>query len=248
MAEENTPIINNQSAATNNSGTMSKARMAGGAMSVNQVANEGIAPEKVNQLKDVSTKTASTKPESQEQVFGKSELLNAATILKDILGLSIGSVVADLGAGGGMFTIQSARLVGDPGQVYSVDILKNTLSEIESKARMSGLYNIKTIWSNLEIVGATKIKETSLDFALLVNVLFQSSKHYEMMAEAARLLKQNGKLLIVDWDNTQPAFTPPSNMQVDPKKLNEYAQELGLALEKEFKAGQYHFGMIFIKK
>ncbi len=247
MAEENNNIINDQTSNVLNQNLADENLTSGLPITENQAANQGIAPDKANVVKAQVAQTPVGKAPSQGEVFGKSELLNAGTILKDILGISIGSVVADLGAGGGMFSIQAARLVKDQGQVYAVDILKNTLSDIESKARMAGLYNIKTIWSNLEVVGATKINEASLDFALLVNILFQSSKHYEIIAEASRLLKSGGKLLIVDWDNTQPAFTPPSNMQVDPSKLNEYASQLELNLEKEFKAGQYHFGAIFIK-
>ena len=53
------------------------------------------------------------------------------------------------------------------------------VSGIDSKAKTAGLYNVKTIWSNLEIIGATKITENSLDFTLLVNTLFQSKKQEE---------------------------------------------------------------------
>ena len=184
---------------------------------------------------------------TQEQTFGKSELLDAGAILKDILGIKAGNIVGDLGAGGGMFTTQSAMIVGNQGQVYAVDVMKNILGEIESKARMTGLTNIKTIWSNLEMVGVTKIKEASLDFALLVNILFQSTKHFEILSEATRFLKPNGKLLIVDWSNTAPGFAPPSDRQVDPETIKQRANQLSLTLDQEFKAGNYHFGLVFIK-
>ncbi|MDP2812304.1 MAG: methyltransferase domain-containing protein, partial [bacterium] len=183
-----------------------------------------------------------------KQVFGKSELLDAGKILGEVLGLSTGKIVADLGAGGGMFSLQSARLVGAPGQVYAVDILKTVLSDIDSKARMSGLHNIKTIWSNLEVVGAAKINDGLLDFALAVNVLFQSKKHYEIMAEASRLLKSGGKLLIIDWSNSNSGLTPSSDRRVNPDKMTEICSQLGLILEQQFRAGQYHFGMIFRKQ
>ena len=107
---------------------------------------------------------------------------------------------------------------------------------------------IKIIWSNLEIVGATKIPEGSLDFALLVNILFQSKKHYEIIAEGTRLLKSGGKLLIIDWSNTTQGFAPPDDLQVDQEKIQGYAQQLDLKLLQSFKAGKYHFGLIFEKE
>ncbi|PWB38852.1 MAG: hypothetical protein C3F02_02075 [Parcubacteria group bacterium] len=184
---------------------------------------------------------------NQRQVFGKSELLDAGAILRDVLLVGPRHVVGDLGAGGGMFCISAARIVGPQGQVYAVDVMKHVLGDIESKARMTGLDNIKTVWSNLEMVGATKIKENMLDFALLINVLFQSKKHEEILTEAARLLKVGGKLLVIDWSDTRPGFAPNSDRQVDPKKIIETAARFSLDLVREFKAGHYHFGLIFNK-
>ena len=215
----------------------------------NNVIDINIQNAEVNNQSEVNQSLYSYKPQpNQKQIFGKSELLDAGKILSEILGLSTGKIVANLGAGGGMFTLQSARLVGEQGQVYAVDILKSALSDIDSKARMAGLHNIKTVWSNLEIVGAAKINDSLADFDLLINVLFQSKKHYEILAEAARILKKGGKLLVIDWSNGSSGLTPPSDMLVNPEKTIETCAELGLALEQQFRAGQYHFGMIFIKQ
>jgi SAM-dependent methyltransferase len=237
-------------------------------MTGNQLANQGVPAEVANQITEapVTTESTTTTPPvqpptptpntpapntpapTQEQTFGKSELLDAQSILRSVLGMNIGNIVADLGAGGGLFSLTAARIVGDQGQVYAVDIIKNSLSEIESKARMAGLYNIKSVWSNLEILGATKIPEASLDFAMIVNVLFQSKKHFEVMSEATRLLKPGGKLLIIDWSDTSPGFAPATNMRVDKNKLVDNSGQINLLLDKEFKAGEYHFGLIFIKQ
>ena len=192
--------------------------------------------------------TNNTNNNSQTSNSGRSELLDAGQILKDILQLKRGEMVGDLGAGGGLFLLESARLVGDVGQVYAVDVVKNILSEIESKARLAGLNNIKTVWSNLEIVGATKISEGSLDASILVNILYQSKKHYEILAEATRLLKSGGRLLIVDWSKNELSFGPPPELIIEPQKIIELSQQLDLTLVKEFNAGRYHFGLLFTKK
>lgn len=225
----------------------------------NQLANEGMAVTRANPVashinnlqKEMADDSPAIpqKPEAPElnQTFGKSQLLDAGKILKEILGLSLGNVVADFGAGGGLFTISAARMVGDQGQIYAVDVVKNVLSEIESKARMAGLYNIKTVWSNLEIVGAAKIPESSVDFIFIVNVLFQSKKQFEILSEASRLLKKGAKLLVIDWGDNRPSFAPKAEMKVDKNKIIEHASQLDLSLLQEFKAGDYHFGLVFNK-
>lgn len=182
------------------------------------------------------------------KVGGGNELLDVSYILKDNVNIQPGNIVADLGAGGAAyFTMHAAKLVGNQGEVYAVDIIKPVLSGIETKAQMSGFYNIKTVWSNLEILGATKIPAETLDHALLINILFQSKKKAEIIAEATRLLKSGGKLTIIDWYDTKPAFAPSADLQVDPAEIINIAQKLSLSLEKEFTAGNYHFGLIFIK-
>ena len=179
---------------------------------------------------------------------GGNQLLNPKEILENKTGLGYGNVVADLGCGPkAYFTFQSARLVGDRGTVYAVDIQKQVLSSVESHAKNQGLDNIRTVWSNLEIAGATKIQEASLDLGILNNVLFQSTDMPEMIKEAVRLIKKDGKLLIIDWKNIGAPLGPKMELRVNPEKIKELCEIFGLKLEQEFEAGQYHFGLIFKK-
>lgn len=157
-----------------------------------------------------------------------------------------GTKIADLGCGGaGHFIIPAAAMVGDETIVYAVDILKSVLKSVASKASIEGINNIKSIWSNLEIVGATNIKEASMDVALLINILFQSKNQENIIKEAKRLLKRNGKLLIIDWNDTPASFGPPPNNRVKADEIQKTAENLGLKLIEEFDAGNYHYGLIF---
>ena len=211
---------------------------------VNQIANQGLTPDK-----NTPIKAKPVEPQkNQTAVFGKSELLNANQILSQMLDLKTGQRVADLGAGGGLFTLQAARLVGNQGEVYAVDIMKTILSDIESKSRMANLYNIKTVWSNIEILGATKIPEATLDFVFLINILFQSKSIDKMLSEAARLMKNGGKMLVIDWSDNNAKVGPHNDRRLDPNNIIAQAEKINLVLEQQFMAGQYHFGLIFIKQ
>ena len=96
--------------------------------------------------------------------------------------------VADLGCGSsGHFVFPAARLVGKNGKVYAVDILKTVLESINKRTKQEGLDNIETVWSDLEIFGATKIESGSLDISLLINTLYQSNKRAEILRETARM-------------------------------------------------------------
>jgi len=156
--------------------------------------------------------------------------------------------VADLGCGSsGHFVFPGAKIVGKRGIMYAVDILRTALEAISKRARVENLANIKTVWSNLEIFGATKIEAGSLDVGLLINTLYQSHKRAEILRESIRLLKKNGKLVIVEWKNIATPFGPPAEEKVKKELVENAAKKLGLKPEDEFEAGPYHYGLIYIK-
>ncbi|MFA6551054.1 MAG: methyltransferase domain-containing protein [Patescibacteria group bacterium] len=156
--------------------------------------------------------------------------------------------VGDLGCGRtGHFVFPMASAVGEHGLVYAVDILKDVLANIERRANQENIKQVKTVWSNLEIFGATKIESSSLDIALLINILFQSNKRSEIIREATRLLKRGGKLLVIDWKKIATPFGPSIEERLNKENLVAVCQRFGLELMEEFSAGAYHFGIVFLK-
>ncbi|MEK7167234.1 MAG: methyltransferase domain-containing protein [Patescibacteria group bacterium] len=175
-------------------------------------------------------------------------LLNFQKILEKA-GLKQNMIVGDLGCGGvGYFVLQAAKMIGKDGIVYAIDILKTALRGIESKARLEKIYNIKTIWSNLEIYKATKIKDKELDVILLTNIMHQSKNPSFIFKEAIRMLKKDGKILIVEWEQTDSLFGPEVKNRISKKTIEKIADENNLKKEEDFKAGKYHYGIIFKKK
>ena len=63
----------------------------------------------------------------------------------DILKISNGKSVADVGAGSGWFTVRAAKRVGDKGQVFAVEINQGYIDHINDRAKKEGFANIKTI-------------------------------------------------------------------------------------------------------
>jgi ubiquinone/menaquinone biosynthesis C-methylase UbiE len=180
------------------------------------------------------------------------DLQNSNELLKvDVfkkMGLEEGMAVGDLGCGNlAYYATGAAKIVGKNGLVYAVDILKTALNAVATRAKNEGLGNLKTIWSNLEVFGATTIPANSLDAIFIHNVMFQSTKHDGFIKEAMRLLKPKGKLMIVDWKKISAPFGPPVDSRPDPEKVKALAAQNGLKLNEEFDAGPYHWGMIFVR-
>jgi ubiquinone/menaquinone biosynthesis C-methylase UbiE len=162
------------------------------------------------------------------------------------LGVSTGMKVADLGAGSGFYTIEAAKKVGTAGMVYIIDIQQELLNRIKKSASLIGLNNIEEIWGDIEKIGGTKLREALVDRAILSNTLFQipAINRDNLALETKRILKSGGKLLVVEWVEDSP-LGPKDTI---PKSLTEgLFQKAGFIIEKNFEAGDHHYGIIFKK-
>jgi ubiquinone/menaquinone biosynthesis C-methylase UbiE len=175
------------------------------------------------------------------------KLFNTALIL-DKLDIKEGQKIADLGCGKFEYFIKPiAKMIGDKGVLYAVDIIKDIVEDIKKEAWNNNLKQVKAIWSDLEVYKGTKINSTSIDKALLINVLNQSEKKVEILRESIRLLKTGGTLLVVDWQLTAAPFGPEPHRRVNPDSIKEAAPKLNLELIDEFSAGDFHYALIFNK-
>jgi len=160
------------------------------------------------------------------------------------LGLNTGMKVVDLGAGSGFYSIESARKVGPSGHVYAVDVQKEILERIKTAGANQGLRNIEVIWANAEKIGGTKLREGIADRVIASNILFQIEKPEEFALEIKRLLKPNGKVMVIDWK----AGSSLSPKTVFPAmKAQMLFEKAGFKLDQSFVAGDHHYGLILAK-
>ena len=178
--------------------------------------------------------------------LGTGGFLNPDLIINEF-GLREGMSVADFGSGAGYFTILVAERVGKEGRVYALDIMESALDSVRAKARAAGLENVEIIRTNLEVVGSSGLADQSQDVVLVANILFQSEKKSEIIREARRVLKDSGLLVIIDWKKGAGGFGPPDSLRTEETAMRSLAVGGGLVFERNFDAGQFHFGMVFRK-
>ncbi|MCX6761562.1 MAG: class I SAM-dependent methyltransferase [Candidatus Moranbacteria bacterium] len=167
-------------------------------------------------------------------------IISALEIKEDML-------VGDFGTGTGYFTFPLAEKVGQNGVVFAIDILKEKLETIESRAKMLHLGNIITKRANLEAVGGSKLEENSLDWVFLVTMLFQNKDKKLVMDEAARVLKKGGKILVIEWNIGDSSFGPMPELRVSKEAIFELAQNSGLSILREIEISDFHCGVVLCK-
>jgi len=163
-------------------------------------------------------------------------------------GIKEGMKVADLGSGSGYFAIYMAERVGASGKVYALDILEDKLDNLRARARSQGLKNIETVRTNLEVLGSSSLPDSSQDFVLISNVLFQSQKQEDIIKEGVRVLKTKSEFVIIDWNKGTGGFGPPDDLRPSQESIASAAERQGLLFVRALNAGQFHFGLVFNKK
>lgn len=164
------------------------------------------------------------------------------------LSLSEGMIVLDIGAGTGAYALLAAHLVGREGRVFALDVQRDLLSRLKAKAVKEGLENVETIWADSEISGGTKLREGSIDACILSNVLFQLEKKEVLAKEAARVLRKNGKLLLIDWKDSFGGLGPQAKDVFSRDQALKLFSRVGFDMMSEFEPGDHHYAFIFCKK
>ena len=160
------------------------------------------------------------------------------------LGLRENNIVADLGAGTGYYSIAAGRIV-TMGKVYAVEIVKDFLTTIKNKVTEAHLNNVEILWGDIEKIGGTKIGNNIADAVIASNVLFQVEDKNKFIEEVKRILKENGKVLLIDWMPGSVGISATG--AISKNKAREMFEEKGFTLEREIDAGAHHYGMILKK-
>lgn len=109
--------------------------------------------------------------------------------------ISPGSVVLDLGCGGGIDTILAARRTGPTGRVLALDFLPEMLERTSNAATEAGLDNVEPIEGELE---AIPLPDDSVDVIISNGVVNLAARKARVMAECARVLRPGGQLCVSD--------------------------------------------------
>lgn len=124
------------------------------------------------------------------------EVYDRRYAIVDATGVRPGDVVADVGAGTGLFTRLFADRVGPVGKVYAVDISETFINNIMRAAGQHGYSNIEGVVNSDRDVS---LPATSVDIAFLVDTYHHFEYPRSMLASIHASLKPGGTLVVIDF-------------------------------------------------
>jgi len=162
--------------------------------------------------------------------------------IMDALQIGEGSVVADLGAGGGWFTVRLARRVGPNGRVYAEDVQKEMIGAIDRRIQREGLLNVvTTLGTQID----PRIPEASLDAVLIVDAYHEMEQPVVLLRNVAKTLKPGGVIGIVNHKKDGGGPGPEMNERVDAEKVIADAKAAGLELRRRDDFLRYQYLLTF---
>jgi len=162
----------------------------------------------------------------------------------DKLDLKPGQVVADLGAGTGLFSMPMAKAVAPVGRVYAVEIDEGYFPTILAKAKEGKLSNVKTVLGEFT---DPKLPAQDVDLAFMHDVLHHIEDRAGYLKNAAHYLKRDGRFVVIDFKADQSPHKEQPNLIVSQSQVTDWMKAAGLTKVQQIELFPEKYFLIFSK-
>lgn len=176
--------------------------------------------------------------ESREVVQSRADLLA-------LLAIEAGDVVADVGAGTGLFAGQMSDLVGQDGRVYAVEIAPQFLTHLREKMEKSGRTNLVFHLAAEKDIDLPA--EAALDVAFMCNVYHHVEYPGAYMPTLGAAMRPGGVLWVVDFKRIKGVTDPGilRHVRASQKQVTEEIVAAGFVLEESVDLLQENYVLKF---
>jgi 2-polyprenyl-3-methyl-5-hydroxy-6-metoxy-1,4-benzoquinol methylase len=147
------------------------------------------------------------------------------------LGVKRGMAICDMGCGNGFHTLQLAKMTGEAGHVYGVDIQPEMLKMLNDRADAQGIRNISPV---LGTFTDPRLPSGKIDLILLVDVYHEFSHPEQMLAAMRQALAPEGVCVLVEFRTEDPKVPIKPEHKMSKEQIMKEWPANGFKLVKEF--------------
>ncbi len=173
------------------------------------------------------------------------QLIDAEKVLEE-LHLKKGNTFLDMACGQGEYAIEFSNIVGEDGLIYAVDLWDENIVQLRKAVSGAEIKNIKAIVADVSKV--MPIGNDSVDVCLMATVLHDlilEKAADEAIKEAARVLKPNGLLAIIEFKKIDGPPGPPLKIRLNPNEVESIVTSFGFINKEVKEVGEYNYLMTF---
>ena len=188
--------------------------------------------------------------------FSSVHFLDSDEIISE-LNLKGNETFMDAGCGDGHIAIKVVEEYLPDGTVYAVDVYDASIEDMEAYKAENNVENLINIEADIT-KGIPGVDDESIDVVLMVNVFhgFRASRTIdEAIDEFARIIKQDGKIAIMDYKAWDVPKGPPTAFRSSPEELEEVFAKHGLKMThlneeigEDIPQGKSHYFIVFQKE
>lgn len=162
------------------------------------------------------------------------------------LELQSGDVVADIGAGTGVFSVPMAEVVGSTGVVVAQEVDPGFLPIIQERAREAGVHNVYPVLGEF---ADPKLPRRDVDFALIHDVLHHVEERAEFLVALGTYMGPGSRIVVVDYDmnldNVSHADEP--EMLISPEQVAGWMAAAGFEVSRSWDLFENKFVIEYTK-
>ena len=155
------------------------------------------------------------------------------------LALKPDTIVADIGAGTGYFSVRFAHML-PKGRVYGVDTETGMVKHLAERAKREGLKNVTAVAGT---PGDPKLPE-NVDLVVLVDVYHHIEDRERYFRQLQNSLKPGGRVAVIDFRMDSPVG-PPKSARIEPSRVKDEMTRAGYAIAQEHPFLPNQFFLIF---
>ncbi|MBL8890742.1 MAG: methyltransferase domain-containing protein [Planctomycetaceae bacterium] len=175
------------------------------------------------------------------------EVFDQRHVIVEASGIKPGMVVADVGAGTGLFTRLFARQVGGEGRVYAVDIAPQFVYQLIRDGRQQGFDNIIGVICDPR---SSTLPPNSVDLVFVCDTYHHFEFPYATLASIHTALRDGGRMMVVDFEREEGSSSEwvLNHVRAGKSVFRAEIEQAGFELVEEVDFLKDNYGLIFRKR